>query len=59
MARMTGKSTTLQTCPYGCCSDVGTDKKMSRRLARRRERQAFLRSIINDHYIMAHKEAAP
>jgi hypothetical protein len=57
MARMTGKSPTLHTCPYGCCTDTGSDKKQARRMARRRERQAFLRSLINDHYLMTAKEA--
>lgn len=52
MARMTGKSKNLHTCVYGCCSDTGTDKTMSRRLARRRERQALLREISNDLYAM-------
>lgn len=55
MARMTGKSPTLQTCPYGCCTDTGSDKKQARRIARRRERQEFLRALVNDHYAM--KEA--
>lgn len=55
MARMTGKSPTLQTCPYGCCTDTGSDKKQARRIARRRERQEFLREIIRNHYVM--KEA--
>jgi hypothetical protein len=56
MARMTGKSTTLHTCVYGCCTEVGTDKKMGRRIARRRERQEFLRNLINDHYLMSNKD---
>lgn len=55
MARMTGKSPMLQTCPYGCCTDTGSNKKQARRIARRRERQEFLRALVNDHYAM--KEA--
>lgn len=47
MSRMLGKSKTLQTCPYGCCTDVGRDKTMGRRIARRRERQAVRRELRN------------
>ena len=46
MARMLGKSGSLRTCPYGCCSEAGnnhTHKKFLRRLARRRERQSTRR----------------
>ena len=56
MARMTGKSKTLHTCVYGCCTEVGTDKKMGRRLARRRERQQFIRAVIENHYLMTNPE---
>lgn len=48
MARMIGKSKMLHTCVYGCCTEYGPSKVTGRRLARRRERQAFLRDMNND-----------
>lgn len=55
MARMLGKSHVVHSCPYGCCSEagsnVGPNKTFIRRLARRRERQAtkqYFRLASND-----------